>query len=340
MQTCPEFTTLAEFKEYLQKPLVIDERAQAIAKMRNAELTKPLGSLGRLEELALWYIKWRGLSATTINKPQIVVFAGNHGVAARGVSAFPTYITKAMVNNFNTGGAAINQLAKLAHAQFHICPIELDTPTRDFTCAPALDARECLSALRVGWQAVDANADLLVLGEMGIGNTTVASAMAAALYREQAHVWVGRGTGISDTTLHKKITIVAKALDYHAQSISCPLSIVCCLGGREFAAIIGAIAHARLLRIPVILDGFATTVAAAVIDHIATNALDHTIAGHLSAEAGHARLLKKLYKEPLLHLELRLGEASGAALAIYVLRAALACHFGMARMQDLDANNV
>ena len=324
----PEFSSLEAFAEILTTAPAPDPQVLAEATARNAMLTKPPAALGRLEDIALWYAAWRGQVAPQISAPQVLVFAGNHGVVAQGVSAFPAEVTAQMVGNFEAGGAAINQLCKVAGARLKVIALELETPTRDFTIEPAMSEAETVSALQQGWDSVDATADLLVVGEMGIGNTTSAAALALALFGGRAQDWVGRGTGVDDSGLARKIEVVEKAVA--RQAVSSGLESLRCLGGREIAAMVGAMARARMARIPVIMDGFICTAAAACLYKASAGALDHCLAGHVSDEQAHARLLEKLGKTPLLDLGLRLGEASGGALAIPVVKAALACHSGMA----------
>lgn len=328
------FATLAEFRRALQSQSVTSVAAQDAARVRNGQLTKPPGALGRLEDLAVWYAGWRGTGRPRLERPQVIVFAGNHGIAARGVSAFPPEVTAQMVHNFRAGGAAINQLAQCFGATMTVHALDLDHPTVDFTQGPAMTEAEVTSALTTGWQAVDAQADLVVVGEMGIGNTTAAAAIAAALFGGDAAGWTGRGTGVTDAALMLKTHVVAEGLAANPGAVTDPLQALRCLGGRELAAMAGAIAAARQARIPVILDGFICCAAAAVLHQTQPGALDHTVAGHLSAEGAHGRLLNHLGKEPLLSLGLRLGEGSGAALAIGVVKAAVACHSGMATFAE------
>ena len=321
------FTTLSEFRTVLSNTPDADVAAIAAAQDRNGQLTKPPGALGRLEDLAIWFAGWQGNGRPSLNNPQVIVFAGNHGICAQGVSAFPPEVTEQMVANFEHGGAAINQLSKAFGAKMDVHALELDRPTADFTQSPAMTEAEVVAALAIGWAAVDPNADLLVTGEMGIGNTTSAAAVAAAVLGGTAADWTGRGTGVDDAGLTRKTAVVAQGLALH--EISDPLEALRCLGGRELAAMAGAIAAARAHRIPVILDGFICSAAAATLFKAEEGALDHCVAGHLSAEGAHENLLNALGKEPLLRLGLRLGEGSGAALAIGVLKGAVACHSGM-----------
>ncbi len=333
------FSSIAQFRALLSDLPDADETATAAATERNAQLTKPAAALGRLEDLAIWYAGWRGEAAPVIAAPQVVIFAGNHGVAARGVSAFPPEVTAQMVMNFEAGGAAINQLSRCFGASMTVEALELDRPTADFTREAAMNEAEFLAALATGWNAVDPTADLLVTGEMGIGNTTPAAAIATAVFGGDAEDWVGRGTGVNDAGLALKARVVREGLARHADILADPIEVLRCLGGRELAAMSGAIVHARILRIPVILDGFICTAAAAVLERAQTGALDHCVAGHVSAEAAHAKMLKQLGKEPLLSLGLRLGEGSGGALAIGILQGALACHSGMSTFAEAGVSD-
>ena len=331
------FSTLSEFRDVLAAGQAVDAIAQSGASERNMQLTKPPGALGRLEDIAIWYAGWRGNPRPDITSPQVIVFAGNHGICAQGVSAFPPEVTVQMVANFEHGGAAINQLSKAFGAKLDVHALDLETPTADFTSAPAMTQAEVVTALQTGWNAVDPTADLLVTGEMGIGNTTSGAAVAAAVLGGTPADWTGRGTGVDDAGLARKTDVVARGLALH--DTTDPLEALRCLGGRELAAMAGAIAAARSYRIPVILDGFICSAAAAVLHKAADGALDHTIAGHLSDEAAHRRLLDGIGKDPILSLGLRLGEGSGAALAIGIVKAAVACHSGMATFAEAGVSD-
>lgn len=333
----PDLTTLSDFRNALAQAPGADADARAACEDRNGQLTKPPGALGQLEEIAIWYGSWRGTARPEVRAPQVIVFAGNHGVTARGVSAFPAEVTVQMVANFKAGGAAINQLAQLADARMDVHALELDRPTADFTQGPAMSEEDLLAALRTGWNAVDPASDVLVVGEMGIGNTTSAAAICHALYGGEPGDWTGRGTGVDDEGLALKTAVVAEAVALHGSRDG--LEVLRCLGGREIAAMAGAIAAARVLRIPVILDGFICCAAAASLARLHDQALDHAVAGHQSAEGGHPALLARLGKAPLLSLGLRLGEGSGAALAIQVLKGALACHSGMATFAEAGVSD-
>ncbi len=334
------FHTLVEFKAVLKAQPQANCDALKAAQDRNGQLTKPPGALGRLEDVAIWYAGWRGQAAPVIKSPQAVVFAGNHGVAAQGVSAFPPEVTAQMVLNFQHGGAAINQMCKTFGANLTVRGLDLDTPTDDFTKGPAMSEAGVIAALQTGWNAVDKGTDLLVAGEMGIGNTTSAAAIACALFGGNAEEWVGRGTGVTDDGLALKARVVSEGLAANPSAAGNGLEALRCLGGRELAAMAGAIASARAKSIPVILDGFICSAAAACLENTQKGALDHTVAGHLSAEGAHAKVLKNIGKDPLLSLGLRLGEGSGAALAIGILQGAVACHSGMATFAEAGVTDV
>lgn len=311
-----------------------DETAAQAAAARQGVLTKPPGSLGRLEEIAIFLARWRGEAIPRLDRVEVLVFAGSHGMTARGVSAFPAEVTAQMVANFDAGGAAINQLARQAGATLKVTPLSVDRPTADFTQAPAMDEADFVEAVAAGFAAVDPQADLICVGEMGIGNTTAAAAVAAALFDGTGADWVGRGTGVDDAGLARKVETVDAALALHGPALADPLEMLRRVGGRELAAIFGAVLAARLNNIPVLLDGFVATAAAAPLARLAQGGLAHALAGHVSAEAQHRKLLSLLGLAPLLDLGMRLGEASGACLAVNVLRGALACHAGMATFAE------
>lgn len=322
--------TLEDLRGLCRKLPAGDAAAAAAVMARQAVLTKPPGSLGRLEELVAWLATWQRRAMPTLEQVEVLVFAGNHGVVAQGVSPYPPAVTAQMVGNFDAGGAAINQLARQAGATLRVMPLTLERPTADIIEAPAMDEAEFLSAVTAGFEAVRPGTDLVALGEMGIGNTTAAAALSAGLFGGGGAEWAGRGTGIDDTGLGRKQAAVDAALTRHAGLRGDPLALAAALGGRELAAILGAVLAARVRGVPVLLDGFVATAAAAPLAALVPGGLDHAVVSHLSAEGGHRRLAEALGQVPLLSLGLRLGEASGAALAIPVVRGALACHAGMA----------
>ncbi len=337
MNTFP-FNSIGEFREILEVLPEPDTKAIGDSARRNSMLTKPAGALGRLEDISMWYAGWHGTSTPRIKAPCIIIFAGNHGVTIHGVSAYPMDVTAQMVDNFRAGGAAINQLCDEVGAELSVFPIDLDVPTADFMSQPAMTRTEFIDAISVGWNSVKAGCDTLIVGEMGIGNTTAAAAVAAALFDRDPETWVGRGTGIDETGIRTKRAVVDEGLRIHGEFLDNPFEALRRLGGKEMTAMAGAIARARIESIPVILDGFICTAAAAVLEKARPGALDHCIAGHLSAEAAHGRLLEFLGKVPLLTLGLRLGEGSGGALAIPIVRAALRCHSGMATFEEADVS--
>lgn len=327
------FATIADLRAACLALPAGDEAAAAETLARQARLTKPPGSLGRLEEIATWLAKWGG-AGRRLDRIDVLIFAGNHGVTAQGVSPYSAAVTAQMVANFSHGGAAINQLAQASSATLRVIALDLDHPTADFTLEPAMDEAAFLKAVAEGYNAVRAGTDLICLGEMGIGNTTAAAAIAAALYGGGGARWAGRGTGLDDRGMERKRAAIDTALARHAGTLGDPLGIAATFGGRELAAILGATLAARHRGIPVLLDGFVCTAAVAPLARLRADALDHTQAAHVSAEAGHRTLLVELKLQPLLDLGMRLGEGSGAALAVSVLRAALACHTGMATFAE------
>ena len=324
------FPTLAAFDSALANLSAPDKAAIADARARQDQLTKPAGSLGRLEAIALFLAGWQGTPRPVIERARAAIFAGNHGCVVHGVSAFPASVTATMVANFAAGGAAINALAGAAGLDLKVVALDLDRPTADFTLAPAMREDECLAALSAGAAALAPNLHLLVVGEMGIGNSTAAAALCSRAFGGGAASWVGPGTGVDAAGVARKIAVVDSALARHADAPHSPFETLRRMGGREIAAIAGAVLEARRLGIPVVLDGFITCAALAPLAAAVPAITDHCLAGHCSAEPGHARLLDRLGLEPLLRLDMRLGEGSGAAVAVGVIRAALAAHNGMA----------
>ncbi len=329
-----KISSFGEMRRILAEFPAPDLASGTKAAERERQLTKPAGALARLEEIAQWLATWQGRHPARIDHPRVAVFAGNHGVAALGVSAFPPEVTRQMVLNFQAGGAAINQLCRNADADLRVYEMNLDQPTRDFTQAEALGEEEAARAMAYGMTAIEPGIDLLCLGEMGIANTTSAAAIAAALFGGGGGDWAGPGTGVAGAQLRRKAEVIDLGLARHRDRFQDPFQVLASLGGLELAAIAGAIMAARMARVPVLLDGFACTAAAAILFKAKVGALDHCLVAHCSAEPGHRRLLALMGKQPLLDLGLRLGEASGAALAIPIIRAAAACHAGMATFAE------
>jgi nicotinate-nucleotide--dimethylbenzimidazole phosphoribosyltransferase len=325
---------LDEIRELLRHLPGPDLAAGTAAAARQAQLTKPAGSLGRLEELAIWLATWQAKHPPQLDQPRTLVFAGNHGVAARGVSAYPAAVTAQMVQNFTAGGAAVNQLCRVFDAGLKVYEMSLDSPTGDITVEPAMSEDECARAMAYGMMAVEPGIDALALGEMGIGNTTAAAALCTGLFGGAAELWTGPGTGVAGAALAGKRAAVAEAVARHRGPAFDSFDLLRRLGGLELAAIAGAVMAARLARVPVVLDGFASTAAAAALFAADPHALDHCIVAHLSTEPGHRRLVEQIGHRPLFDLGMRLGEASGATLAFGILKAAVACHTGMATFAE------
>jgi nicotinate-nucleotide--dimethylbenzimidazole phosphoribosyltransferase len=307
-----------------------DLEAGTLAATRQTQLTKPAGALGRLEELSVWLATWQARHPPQLDHPRTLVFAGNHGVAARNVSAYPAAVTAQMVQNFIAGGAAVNQLCRFFDVGLKVYEMNLATPTGDIVVGPAMSEAECAKAMAYGMMAVEPGIDALALGEMGIGNTTATAALCGGLFGGSAEMWTGPGTGVAGAALAAKQRVVGEAIARHRPAARDPFDMLRRLGGLELAAITGAVMAARLGRVPVVLDGFASTAAAAVLYAADKHALDHCVVGHVSAEPGHRRLIEQIGQRPLFDLGMRLGEGSGATLALAVLKAATACHNGMA----------
>ncbi|HRX35957.1 MAG TPA: nicotinate-nucleotide--dimethylbenzimidazole phosphoribosyltransferase [Aestuariivirga sp.] len=303
-------------------------------RLRESQLTKPPGALGRLEAITEWLTAWQGHYPPRTERVLVAVFAGNHGVVAQGVAPYPAAVTKQMVANFRNDGAAINQICKTFDLGLKVFELALDHPTRDITQDAALDEADCAATMAYGMEATAEPCDLLCIGEMGIGNTTIAAALAHGLFGGTAEDWVGPGTGLDAEGLKRKADAVRRAVALHRDHLGDPLEVLRRLGGRELAAMAGAILAARMQRVPVLIDGYVATAAAAVLHVLQPGALDHCLAGHCSAEPAHRRLLEMIGKEPLLDLGMRLGEGTGAALAAGLVKAAVNCHTGMATFAE------
>ncbi|MCB9947800.1 MAG: nicotinate-nucleotide--dimethylbenzimidazole phosphoribosyltransferase [Rhodospirillaceae bacterium] len=332
--------TLDEIRDLVRHLPGPDLEAGTAVRLRDRQLTKPPGALGRLEDIAHWMAIWQGRHPPQLRHPRVAVFAGNHGVAAaRPVSAFPVSVTAQMIANFQAGGAAVNQLCRIADSDLRVYEMDLDHPTADFTTGPAMDEDACARAIAYGMMTVEPGLHLVCLGEMGIGNTTSGAALCTALYGGSAVDWVGPGTGVDSAGLAAKAAAVTDAIAANRPALNDPLEVLRCLGGMELAAIVGAIIAARMARAPVLLDGFTCTAAAAVLHALDPRALEHCLVAHVSAEPGHRRLLERLGHRPLLDLGMRLGEASGAALAIPIIKAAVACHADMATFAEAGVSD-
>lgn len=299
----------------------------AAARDRQRQLTKPDGALGRLEELSVWVASCQNrCPPETFQHPRVIVFAGDHGVAAAGVSAYPPSVTAQMVRNIEAGGAAVNVLAALAGASVRVADIAVGRPSGNIAVEDALTEEQAHAALAAGIALADAEidsgADLLIAGDMGIGNTTPATVLVAALTGSEPVAVVGRGTGVDDAGWARKTAAVRDALRRTKDVRADPVALLARAGGADLAAITGFVAHAAVRRTPVLLDGLVVTAAALVAEQLAPGARQWWLAGHRSTEPAHSLALQRLRLDPVLDLQMRLGEGSGALVALPVLQAA------------------
>jgi nicotinate-nucleotide--dimethylbenzimidazole phosphoribosyltransferase len=308
------------------------EAAAAVAE-RARQVLRPAGALARLDELAEWLAAWQGTERPAVRRPAALVFAADHGVAAAGVSAYPVEVTAAMVKALREGVATACVLARQVGATLEVVDVGVGDPTGDLTREPALDPARFRACVQAGRDAVAGlDADLLVLGEMGIGNTTAAAAVTAILLGRTAEASTGRGTGVDDAGLARKRAAVEAAR--RRVGTTTPMEVLRQAGGAELAALAGAALEARRRRLPLVLDGFVVTAAVAPLELLCPGALANTVAGHRSAEPGHQALLARLGLRPLLELDMRLGEASGALAAVPLLRLAAAAVTEVATFAD------
>jgi nicotinate-nucleotide--dimethylbenzimidazole phosphoribosyltransferase len=300
-----------------------DRASGDLVRERAADILRPAGALARFDEVAAWVAEWQGTPAPAVRRPAALIFAADHGVTAAGVSKYPVDVTAAMLAAYRAGKSTVTAFAAVAGATVDAVDVGVGRPTGDIRFEPAMTAERFDEASRAGREAVEAlDADLLVLGEMGIGNTTAAAAVAAALGGGEVAAWVGRGTGLDDEGMDRKRDAVRLAVDRIAGVLD-PLEVLREVGGAELVAMASAIVAARLRHLPVLIDGYVVTAAAMPLASVVPGALDHCIVGHCSAEGGHRRLLERLGKQPLLDLEMRLGEGSGAMAAVPLV--AMAC---------------
>jgi nicotinate-nucleotide--dimethylbenzimidazole phosphoribosyltransferase len=302
-----------------------DTRMAALVRRRAERVLRPSGALQRFDDLAVWLAGWQRTALPRVETPHAVLFAGDHGVASAGVSAYPTEITRTMVDAFRQGVATANVMAADAGASVTVVDVGVGRPTGDISLLPAMTHARFIECWDAGRRAVSdaSTADVLVLGEMGIGNTTAAAAVSATLFGGPADLWTGRGTGIDEATLERKVALVDAAR--RRVDGAGPFETLREVGGSELVAVAGAALEARVRSIPVILDGYVVTAACAALEVARPGALDHTVAGHCSAESGHRILLEKLSKPPLIDLGMRLGEGTGALAALPLVRLAAKC---------------
>jgi nicotinate-nucleotide--dimethylbenzimidazole phosphoribosyltransferase len=314
-----------------------DVAARDAVAARAATVLRPTGALARLDEVAAWLAAWQRTEHPAVDAPRAVVFAADHGVAAAaGVSAYPTEVTVAMLDALEKGAATAAAMTKALEMPLDVVDVGVARPTADLRFEPAMDESRFDEAVHAGIDAVAraAGADLLVFGEMGIGNTTAAAAVASTLFDEPAENWCGRGTGLDDDGVARKIEAVEACRTRVRAVTDDPIEILRHAGGAELAAIAGAVTEARRRSIPVLLDGYVVTAAVAPLALARTGALDHVLAGHRSAEPGHRRLLERLHLTPLIELDLRLGEGSGALVAVPIVKLAAVSVVDVATFQE------
>jgi nicotinate-nucleotide--dimethylbenzimidazole phosphoribosyltransferase len=330
-----------------------DAGAAAAARARQDTLTKPRGALGRLEDLSVWVSSCQGqCPPRQFERARVVVFAGDHGVARAGVSAYPPEVTAQMVANIDAGGAAINALADVAGATVRVADLAVDADplspqigahkvrrsSADIAVTDALTDAETTAAIAAGQQIadeeVDAGADLLIAGDIGIGNTTPAAVLVAAMTNAEPVAVVGFGTGIDDAGWARKTAAVRDALFRSRLVLPDPVGLLRCGGGADLAAMAGFCAQAAVRRTPLILDGMAVTAAALVAERLAPGARQWWQAGHKSTEPGHALALAELGLDPIVDLRMALGEGTGATVALPLLRAAVAALSSMATFTE------
>lgn len=315
-----------------------DTSASRLVAERVAQVLRPIGALKRLDELAVWLAGWQRTETPGIDSAHVVVFAGDHGVAVEGVSAYPQSVTMSMVGALHGGIATASALSRRVGATLSVIDVGRGVPTANIRTGPALTPPQFESAVEVGRQAVLSlgRVDVLIPGEVGIGNTTCASALAAALYGGDVTKWVGRGTGLDDDGLARKAEVVAEAVRRAGPAE--PLELLRQLGGWELAAIAGAVIQARESSIPVLLDGFVTTAAVMPLEVVQPGFLEHCWPAHVSAEPGHRALVERLGRAPILDLEMRLGEASGALVALPILDLAAVAVTDVATFADIGTS--
>jgi len=345
--------------DWLTQPCAaLNATARTAALARQGQLTKPPGALGRLEDLAVQLAAWQGVERPQMQRVQVSIFAADHGIAAENVSLFPQAVTTEMVRNFARGGAAISVLAKQLDAELEVVNLgtvstveplagvrdeRIAAGTANFAQQPAMSQAQCHTALQAGRAAVlraqQAGAQLFIGGEMGIANTTAATAIACALLQDTPAMLAGPGTGLDSAGVTHKARVIAAALALHNLRADQPQEILRCVGGFEIAGLAGAYLAAAQLGLPVLVDGYISSVAALVAARINPAARDWMLFAHTSAEPGHQRILAALSAQPLLQLGMRLGEGSGAAVAVPLLQLACALHNNMATFAEAGVSD-
>ncbi len=334
----------------------LDHVSQEKATERQAQLTKPTGALGDLEEIAITLAGLQRTEQPNVDHLWISLFAGDHGVMQENISAYPQAVTRQMLHNFTTGGASISVIAKQYHAHLQVIDCgtvgeaydyqgvqqhPIASGTQNFVETVAMTEPQCIAAMTIGKNSVDQAAEhksnLFIAGEMGIGNTCSASALACLILNESADVLTGVGTGIDHAKLQHKKQVIQRAIELHRPHVDGdPIKILAAVGGFEIAAMVGAYLHCAQVGIPMLIDGFISSVAALVAVQIQPKVRAWMLFGHQSAEYGHRRILKELHAQPILQLNLRLGEGSGAGVAVGILKMACALHNEMATFQQAE----
>ncbi len=317
---------LDDIRALVEGAPVGDLAAKQAAIERQNHLRQAPGGLGRMSEIVAWMAQWQGTAIPKIDQPMVAIYASSHGITKHGVASQPGANTKRMVEMLRTGGAATNHIAAAGGAGLRVFEMAIEKPTADFTEGPAMSERECAATIAFGMEAIAEKPDLLVLGETGIGGGTAAAAVACAMFGGNATYWVRAGAWVPPEVVEARVEVVRKAMETHRGHLSNPLEILRRVGGRELAALVGAIIAARMQGIPVILDVFSTCVAASVVHAIKAGGADHCLAGHLSSEPAHRAILDRLSQKPLLDLGLRCSEGAGASATIGLLKAACAAN--------------
>lgn len=347
-----------DLKQAMESIRPLDEGTMKAARERQDQLTKPTGSLGRLEDLAVQLAGITGKVRPRLPRKAVIVMAGDHGVTAEGVSAFPSEVTPQMVLNFIHGGAAINVLSRRAGARVVVVDVGVASElppsdgllirkvakgTRNMAVGPAMTRDEAIQAIEAGIEVVEAEAkkglDLVATGEMGIGNTTPSSALVAVLTGRPVADVVGRGTGIDEAGLARKVQIIEKAIDVNCPDRSDALDVLAKVGGLEIAGLVGVILGGAALGLPVVIDGFISGAAALVAASLCPEVKPYLVPSHRSVEVGHRAIFEALGLQPLFELEMRLGEGTGAAIAMHLIDDALAIQDEMATFAEAGVSD-
>lgn len=350
---------MTAFKQWLNMPsALLDQTSLLAAQQRQQQLTKPAGSLGELENIAISLAAMQATSQPNIKHIQITIFAADHGIVAENISAFPQAVTAEMVRNFSYGGAAISVLAREIDARLDVInagtaneiePLSgvqdhrIAAGTANFLTQAAMTTTQCQQALTLGRQHIEQlstqqQPDIFIGGEMGIGNTTSATAIACALLTIDPINLAGAGTGLDQAGISHKAQVIKQALHYHQVELSSPLAILQYLGGFEIAALTGAYLSCAKAGIPILIDGFITSVAALMAEHLCPDTKNWFLYSHQSAELGHQTVLAALAAKPLLNIGMRLGEASGAAATVPLIKLSCALHNSMATFAEAEVS--